>query len=308
MACRRASRPAIVCRSCSVAAIPMSVERPIMAVPMSVVRAIVAGPISVVRALVAAYPLAAPPIRCPHASPAGAGRIAPVAVPIRVASVFIAVPIWAPIVVSMLVSTAGERIGTRSHGVAAPGKSRPTVAAASTNARPAAYADMGRPLACARSTGGRGAQRRARRDDRRRGQPNRYLANHDAHSIRSSTPAFPNQTQQFPLSCSVRHTAGRLGSGIRAAEIGTKMCSPPALHQHSRPYHPSECKMLTRLQQRCFCTPPSCVVSNHPVAIDSHLHGVTSIGERIRPNENGAPRHSDVGEPVSEPWSVVRAQ
>src|SRR5215470_11868144 len=49
-----------------------------------------------------------------------------------------------------------------------------------------------------------------------------------------STPAFPNQTQQFPLSCSLRHTAGRLGFGIRAAEIGTKMCSPPALHQHSR--------------------------------------------------------------------------
>jgi len=191
MACRRASRPAIVCRSRSVAAVPMSVVRPIVAVPRSVVRAIVAGPISVVWALVAAYPLAAPPIRCPHAAPAGAGRIAPVgAVPRRVASVFIAVPIWAPIVVSTLVSTAGERIGTRSHGVAAPGKSRPTVVAASAHVRPAAYADMRRTAACARSTGGRGAQRRAGGDNRRRGQTNRYLADHDAHSIRSEHPSL----------------------------------------------------------------------------------------------------------------------
>jgi hypothetical protein len=34
------------------------------------------------------------------------------------------------------------------------------------------------------------------------GQTNRYLAHHGAHSIALSTPAFSNQTQRFPSSCS----------------------------------------------------------------------------------------------------------
>jgi hypothetical protein len=50
--------------------------------------------------------------------------------------------------------------------------------------------------------GGR-TQCRAGRDNRRSGQCNHYLVNHDAPpSVRRCTPAFRIRTQQFPLSCS----------------------------------------------------------------------------------------------------------
>jgi hypothetical protein len=81
-------------------------------------------------------------------------------------------------VISTLVFTAGEAIGTGSHGAAALCKSGPASAA---NVRStAAAADMRRAVACSAAAFGGGAQRRAGHDDRRSGQSNRYFAHHDA--------------------------------------------------------------------------------------------------------------------------------
>jgi hypothetical protein len=50
---------------------------------------------------------------------------------------------------------------------------------------------------------GRCTQRRSTHGNRRRGQTNRYLPHSGARSsFTLSTPAFPDQTQAFPLSCS----------------------------------------------------------------------------------------------------------
>jgi hypothetical protein len=79
---------------------------------------------------------------------------------------------------------------------------------------------------------GRRTQSRAGRGDRRGDQTNRYLAHHDAHSIRSEHPSLSNQTRRFPLSCVVRHSrpVSRLqnpslsAAGVRLAGTGSAHC------------------------------------------------------------------------------------
>ncbi len=183
-------------------------------VAVAIVRAIVAVPISVGWALVAAHVLAAPPVGCPHASPAGAT--------IRRVALIRAVSIRATIVISvrtaMLEPAAVERVGTGSHAVGA-ASGGPFVAASAT-VRPTGHDGAAMRSTAASAFSGRRTQRRAAYGNRRSGQTNRYLAHHDAHSIVLSTPASPNQTQRFPMSCS--SAAQLLVSGFRIR--GPKKC------------------------------------------------------------------------------------
>ncbi len=199
------------------AAVPRSAVRAIVAVAR--VRAIVAVPTSVGRAPVAAHILAAPPVGGPHASPAGAAirRVALViAVSIRAT---IVISVRTTIVRSMLKAPAVEPVGTGSHAVGA--ASRGPFVATSAAMRPTTTHDGAAMRSTAASAfSGRRTQRRAAYGNRRSGQTNRYLAHHDAHSIVLSTPASPNQTQRFPMSCS--SAAQLLVSGFRIR--GPKKC------------------------------------------------------------------------------------
>ncbi len=157
-------------------------------VAVAIVRAIVAVPISVGWALVAAHVLAAPPVGCPHASPAGAAirRVALViAVSIRAT---IVISVRTTIVRSMLKAPAVEPVGTGSHAVGA--ASRGPFVATSAAMRPTTHDGAAMRSTAASAFSGRRTQRRAAYGDRRSGQTNRYLAHHDAHSIRSEHPSL----------------------------------------------------------------------------------------------------------------------
>ena len=195
-----------ICRSRSVTALTTSIGRARMAaavprsavraiVAVAIVRAIVAVPLSVGRALVAAHVLAAPPVGCPHASPAGA-TIRRVALVITVSiRATIVRSVRTTIVRSMLEPPAVEPVGTGSHAVGAASRG-PFVATANMRRTAAASA---RPTAASAVLHGRRTQRRSGRGNRRGSQCNRYLAHHDAHSVCSEHPSLSESNSAVPI-------------------------------------------------------------------------------------------------------------
>jgi hypothetical protein len=173
-------RPPAACREpvdqYSATAIPMSVVwTMILAVPISVVRAMIVS-ISVGWAPVTAHPLAAPPVRCPHATPTGAAVAATILI-IRA----IAVSVVRAMMISIKpLAVEPVRAGTLvslDASIAGPtdlADMRPARAASALHAHATSAVSSSGSAQC------RGAC------DKRRGRQTDYnLAHHDAHSIGS---------------------------------------------------------------------------------------------------------------------------
>lgn len=158
----------------------MAAVRTIMAV--SAIRPI-AIPIAVIRALVAADPHA--PLWSPSPARATVRRVTPViAVPIGVLVMTVPIRIRS----TMLIPAAVECVGTRSHAVGAASRRPPVATPAAV--RPATHAGSAMRPTAASAFAGRRTQRRATHGNRCSGQSNRYLAHHDAHSIRPEHPSL----------------------------------------------------------------------------------------------------------------------
>jgi hypothetical protein len=96
---------------------------------------------------------------------------------------------------------------------------------------------------------GRRIQRRSRHGDHHGDHANRNFANHCAHSIYPlSTPAFGNSTEQFPLSCSLRHSRPGVPASETEIEVSQlSVCSGPSgTCQKARVYRPVANDRVTR--------------------------------------------------------------
>jgi hypothetical protein len=172
-------RPPAACREpvdqYSATAVPMSVVwTMILSVAMSVVRTLIVS-ISVGWTPVTAHPLAAPPVRCPHATPTGAAVTATVLI-IRAIAV--------SVVRAMMISVKSLAVE--------PVRTGTLISLDASIAGPTDLADM-RPAraasalhAHATSAVNRGSAQCRGACDKRRGRQTDYnLAHHDAHSIGS---------------------------------------------------------------------------------------------------------------------------